>query len=622
MGRLKLLHLTFTGTNRDTATVSFGSRVTVIHGPSDTGKSFIVDAINFVLGAKRLKEIPEREGYTRVLLGLELPTGERVTLARSVEGGAISLYRSDIFAEDKSSPDKLLSAKHDSSSTENVSRFLLAQVGLDGMRVRKNNRNETTTLSFRDLIRLCLIGETQMQSAEAPGFSGNSVSKTKETSVLKLILTGEDDSALTEVPSAQERRKLRGAQQEVVERMLSTLESQLEGVADQTELKDQLCRINAAIDKHGAMIGDLTERRSELLLKLSELQSLGVAKRSEYTDATMLYQRFALLQEQYENDLARLDMIAEAGNLLGYFRIGTCVFCGAEPSGQNHNLSCEGTTNNFGISVSSEAEKTRGLLDDLRETIDSLNARIEDLRNSIDEGIREISSLQRDIEELDERITPEKENLRELLSKRSELDGYIGLYRQVKTCEDMIRQIGNEAQPEVAVSIDKLSRAVERTFSEGIRRCLTAWCYPSAASVRFDRKQLDIIDGDQPRSAHGKGVRAILHAAFTIALAQYCVDCQLPHPGFVVLDSPLVTYRPPDQLTENIEGPPEDVVRGFYRDIQDNFDGQILVLENTDPPEALGPSARDIRFTKHIDDGRYGFFSVVDSDNSAMSVDA
>ena len=186
----------------------------------------------------------------------------------------------------------------------------------------------------------------------------------------------------------------------------------------------------------------------------------------------------------------------------------------------------------------------------------------------------------------------------------------------------MIRQIGNEAQPEVAVSIDKLSRAVERTFSEGIRRCLTAWCYPSAASVRFDRKQLDIIDGDQPRSAHGKGVRAILHAAFTIALAQYCVDCQLPHPGFVVLDSPLVTYRPPDQLTENIEGPPEDVVRGFYRDIQDNFDGQILVLENTDPPEALGPSARDIRFTKHIDDGRYGFFSVVDSDNSAMSVDA
>lgn len=96
MGRLALSHLTFTGTNAAPASVDFSPHVTVIHGPSDTGKSFIVDAIDFVLGAKELKEIPEQEGYSRVLLGLELPTGERITLARSVDGGSVSLYRSDI----------------------------------------------------------------------------------------------------------------------------------------------------------------------------------------------------------------------------------------------------------------------------------------------------------------------------------------------------------------------------------------------------------------------------------------------------------------------------------------------------------------------------------------------
>ena len=52
MGRLALSHLTFTGTNVAPASVDFSPRVTVIHGPSDTGKSFIVDAIDFVLGAK------------------------------------------------------------------------------------------------------------------------------------------------------------------------------------------------------------------------------------------------------------------------------------------------------------------------------------------------------------------------------------------------------------------------------------------------------------------------------------------------------------------------------------------------------------------------------------------
>ena len=232
MGRLTLLHLTFTDANKAPATVDFSPHVTVIHGPSDTGKSFIVDAIDFVLGAKKLKEIPEQEGYSHVLLGLELPTGEHITLARSVRGGGISLYRSNIRVEPTTPADEDLAAVHNSERKNNISRFLLNQVGLDEKRVRKNKRNETHMLSFRDLSRLCLIGETEMQAEEAPGFSGNHVNKTKETSVLKLILSGEDDSALTEVPSAQEQKKLRGAQQAVIERMLSQLESQLPNVAE------------------------------------------------------------------------------------------------------------------------------------------------------------------------------------------------------------------------------------------------------------------------------------------------------------------------------------------------------------------------------------------------------
>lgn len=182
MGRLTLSHLTFTGTNVAAASVDFSPHVTVIHGPSDTGKSFIVDAIDFVLGAKELKEIPEREGYNRVLLGLQLPSGDPITLVRSVDGGGIALYRSAIRLEPSNPPDETFAAKHSSTTTANVSRFLLDQVDLDEKQVRKNARNETNMLSFRDLTRLCLIGETEMQAEVAPGLSGNPVNKTKEGS--------------------------------------------------------------------------------------------------------------------------------------------------------------------------------------------------------------------------------------------------------------------------------------------------------------------------------------------------------------------------------------------------------------------------------------------------------
>lgn len=618
MGRLTLLHVTFTGTNIAPASVDFSPHVTVIHGPSDTGKSFIVDAIDFALGAKELKEIPEREGYSRVLLGLELPSGERITLARSVDGGSISLYRSDVRIEPSTPADETLIAKHSATRKNNVSRFLLDQVGLDEKQVRKNARNETHMLSFRDLIRLCLIGETEMQAEVAPGFSGNPVNKTKEVSTLKLLLTGEDDSALTAVPSAQEQRRLRGAQQEVIERMLGQIEAQLQGVAGPTELKAQLGRLNATIDKHGATVGNLTEQRSQLLVKLNELQSADVGQRSEYSDATVLRQRFALLQKQYENDLARLEMIVEAGNLLGYFRSGTCVFCGADPSSQHLDPACDGTANNFGASVDSETQKTKELLDDLRVTMGSLDARIDALRKSINAIHRDTLSLQQSVKALDVRMKPEKGSLRELLAKRSEIEKHLVLYEQVKTFEDMIRRIVDETQPEVATAIGGLSPTAVRDLSAEITQRLAEWTYPSAASVRYDRNELDIIDGDQPRSAHGKGVRAILHAAFTLALAQYCFDRELPHPGFVVLDSPLVTYRPPDQSTETDGEPPEGVVRAFYRDIQANFDGQIIIMENTDPLEALGTRERDIRFTKHADEGRYGFLPVVDSEENCM----
>ena len=93
-----------------------------------------------------------------------------------------------------------------------------------------------------------------------------------------------------------------------------------------------------------------------------------------------------------------------------------------------------------------------------------------------------------------------------------------------------------------------------------------------ANRVRYDRAEQDLVAGDQLRSAHGKGVRAILHAAFTAGLAQYCFDREYPHPGFIILDSPLVTYRPPTEgEPADPEGQMDSSVAGkFYRDIQEN----------------------------------------------------
>jgi hypothetical protein len=50
-------------------------------------------------------------------------------------------------------------------------------------------------LSFRDLVRYCLVDETAIQSETSTAESGQVISPTVEQSVFKLLLTGQDDSA-------------------------------------------------------------------------------------------------------------------------------------------------------------------------------------------------------------------------------------------------------------------------------------------------------------------------------------------------------------------------------------------------------------------------------------------
>ncbi|MEU7633802.1 hypothetical protein AB0C34_28135 [Nocardia sp. NPDC049220] len=160
----------------------------------------------------------------------------------------------------------------------------------------------------------------------------------------------------------------------------------------------------------------------------------------------------------------------------------------------------------------------------------------------------------------------------------------------------------------------------QREFSAALAERLAAWRFPDPEGVRYDLSEQDVVSDDQLRLAHGKGVRAIQHAAFTVALGQYCFERDLPHPGFVILDSPLVTYRPPDGGHDpatvapfgNASGAEDEVsdniVRAFYEDLQRHCTGQVIIFENTDPPDGLDDQTVDIRFTKNAQGGRYGFF--------------
>lgn len=57
----RLRFLSFFGPQKPPAAITFGPGLNVLYGASNTGKSFIVEAIDFMLGGKPpLRDIPER----------------------------------------------------------------------------------------------------------------------------------------------------------------------------------------------------------------------------------------------------------------------------------------------------------------------------------------------------------------------------------------------------------------------------------------------------------------------------------------------------------------------------------------------------------------------------------
>ncbi|HCJ7896503.1 TPA: AAA family ATPase, partial [Acinetobacter baumannii] len=87
-----LKFLAFLGVHKKSVLLEFNQGLNVIYGASDTGKTYILQTIDFMLGAKEIRHIPEIRGYTDILLGIEISTGEKFTLSRKASGGDFLVF--------------------------------------------------------------------------------------------------------------------------------------------------------------------------------------------------------------------------------------------------------------------------------------------------------------------------------------------------------------------------------------------------------------------------------------------------------------------------------------------------------------------------------------------------
>jgi TolA-binding protein len=620
---LQLRFIRFLGPDKEPAEYLFTPGLNILWGSSDTGKTFLVEAIDFMLGSgEPLKDIPERVGYDRILLGLTAG-GKDYTIHRSVNAGAFKRYDGliqDIPEDPKAG--KTLSSGHNSKNYTNLSNWLLQEIGLDKKEILYSIKTgQLKSLGFRALAHLCVIIYPNITKTKSPILSGQWLEATREYGVFRLLLTGLDDSAVTEdalpveAKPNVERPSLRP---DVLAQMISDYEDELarlsekpEGLDDEeTAIEEQLDQLQASLNNMEGQLSTTSQQRKEVYDRYCKL----TARNNEITE---LHERFRLLDAQYTNDIKRLVAIEESGQFFVLRDPMACPLCGAQPEGQHHDAACDGNVTAVTQAAAAEIAKIRLLQSELQGTVAALTKEQVDVVKERKTVEGEWRKYQKQIETaLSPDFSEARKQYAALVEKRSNVQQAIVVYKRIQGLKRRLDEPTPEAptekhvEKEDATEVNQyIPKSVLGAFSKTVEQILKEWHFPDATDVYFDEGKRDVVIGDRLRGSRGAGLCAITYSAFTLALFEYCRSRSMPHPGFVVLDSPLIAYKEPKADDEGISG--TDLKARFYEYLE-TFAGeqQIFIVDNTEPP--LDFLAKATHFTKNPAIPRCGLFPCIE----------
>lgn len=606
-GRLKLTKLVLTGENKQDAIIDFKDGLNVIAGASDTGKSFAFECIDYALGSSsELKEVPEVDGYQSVFLEIE-DIGQRVifTIERGIpkEKNKMTIYYSNYQDKDRAKNEKI-SITH--SAKKSLSKKMLNYCGCIYNNVKKN-AEKTQSFTFRSFIPLIMISELRITATYSPIYradSRGSTFATSEKSVFKTVISGTDyekkeKKENTEIAKAELKGKIEQLKQIINEIRLENNDL-MKGVEDiKLEKSTEIIELNKFIK----------EKTDEIKKHELEYKNTQAEIEFENTELKRLLNnnnKFKLLKKNYLSDLDRLEFINDAFDLTQQLVEVECPICHS-PMKIN------------------EIEKS----DDYYEALVAEKLKIEVQLTELDKTIKDLSDEIMNKEENISKLENHKDEVKDILNNKLgpivaekveqvqnllEIQEKINLITRNKKRMDKYYTEINEWQEKIDSTVQNKGNKKENLPDEytnelcmEIKQLLKKCDFIGEEDdIKYNSATNDVKIGDKEKASFGKGARAIINSTFLIGLMNYCYKKNLCHPGFVVLDSPLTTYKEKDKK----DGVDETITKGtkekFYEMLAEQKNGQIIIFDNEEPSSTVKKKINYLHFSGDSSVGRKG----------------
>ncbi|WP_354690430.1 hypothetical protein [Phytobacter sp. RSE-02] len=600
---IKIFKLTVFGSNKEEASISFNGESHLIFGPTDTGKSYIIECFRYCLGGRdRPKDIGLSEGYTIVSLQIKVSDEKEFTIFRDLVSNEISVYHGFLNAIPQSEHDKL---KEDFNLlmvkwSNAAGKIILTKRGVKGNFTPGDIRLLSIFDEIRTLDNVVFIGS-------------DSNITTRNSASIALVLTGNDDSEMILPLSMDEINKAKG-QAAAIEEQISILKNEIPEGLVKSELEYSLELVDNEIKRVNTIVKDLSAELLEIRTQELSLESEKNTIDNKITAYRESLSRFRILDEKYSNDVSRLEVLKKAAEIVPGFETNACPLC-ATPFERQYNH--EKNNINFSvICLASESEKKKimSLKDGLLDAVRGIQAEMELLYKQKSDISEKAKGILGKKELLMSPVKPIDKFSFDLLSERkSELNSYIKSLEKIESLSVRLADVTAKTKKTRHKIVRDLSES-STSLCQDIMTLLSEWQVPGVETVSFDEKFSDIIINNRQRVSFGKGKRGIFLTAFMICLMERAIKKGYPHSGFLIIDSPVVTYKDPKHISfdNKEELLDESVKENFYSWLGDKKTvGQIIILENEEPSPL---QKRKLKYTEFVgvegSNGRKGFFPI------------
>lgn len=610
--------LTLVGTRKN-YTIPFHPGLNIIHGDSDTGKSSILNLIDYCLGSNSVDLYAEITSAGRYCL-LEVDLNEKTyTVKRNIfdPKEMIEVYQSGIDGMDNVFPLEYGPTYNKKGEEGYISDFFMDALSIPKVEIKQapsKADSKMTRLSFRDIFKFNYLSQDEVGSKDLLDRK-NPVIMVKNQETFKFLHNLLDEAISQMQTYISDRSNRKAALSTKYNTIAAFLrETQLKPKEDLEKQKSDLYARIAIINTQMELLNrDMTintAAHNELRGIIAELDKRITDKKREGDNLQIQIRQNILLKNDYSQDIDKLETsLKMSGRLPEDRQHIDCPLC-------NNNLKIEEIKNLF-------QESRNEFID---HEIKSLRRRYKDVSNFIEENRNSILILQGEIQhlssELDDACVLLDNRTRETISPfLSQRDGYLTTKtKMLETIEniDQTLKIRNQVN-EIANSVAKLDIEIEKlnislaelkaktptpldvtnSIADLLNDFLLKVKMNNVTSVSIDpRTFMPIVRETEYFRLTSGGVRTLVSVGYFVSILRNSMQKVTNHPNFLMIDT-LGKYlgkTKAQYLTETSQA--EDIKEGIRADDPTKYinmynyllslcnnreDVQIIVVDNDIP---------------------------------------